>query len=190
VTHVVDVNRSGVSWPAWASAPWLWLAVTYLVLAIGTLILYGGAHYPGLFDDSDGLDLGRDRELAMTAWRARYFHVGLPLAVVAAATTVGWLLALRRTWLLVLVAGTATFIALTAQIRTAWIVLWVLLLPVVVVLFVPWQLVVAALAGVAVVVLRTKPTWLWLHGVALLAALSWQVIFTCMSLMMSIGTLG
>ena len=58
------------------------------------------------------------------------------------------------------------------------------------VVFFPWQLVVAVLAIVAVVVLVTKPTWLWFHGVALLAALSWQVIFTALSLMMDRGTLG
>jgi hypothetical protein len=36
-------------------APWLWLALTHLLLAAGSFVLYGGADYPGLFSDSPGV---------------------------------------------------------------------------------------------------------------------------------------
>jgi hypothetical protein len=51
-------------------APWLWLALTYLVLAVGSFVLYGGADYPGLFADSPGaLEGGPERDAAIEASR-------------------------------------------------------------------------------------------------------------------------
>jgi hypothetical protein len=191
VTNAVDVHRAPVSWPAYASTPWLWLAVTYLVLAIGSLVLYGGAEYPGLFADSPGaLDVGADRDHAIAAWRERYFHVGLPSAVLAAATTVGWLLALRRVWLVVLVLASGALMALTAQTEPTQQLILLLFLPSLVLVVVAWQAVVALLVGLAVVALVTKPSRFWVHGVALWAGLSCQLIFTGFSLAISSGTFG
>ena len=72
-----------------------------MILGIGTLVLYGGADYPGFFADSGpgatpAEGPGPERFRAIETWRNRYVDVGLPFSIAAAAATFGWLLTLHR----------------------------------------------------------------------------------------------
>lgn len=174
-------------------APWLWLALTYLVLAVGSFVLYGGADYPGLFADSPGaLEAGSERDAAIEAWEDRYFEVGLPFAIAAGITTFAWLLALGERWLLLTALVVAATLALAALNEQAAVLLAIFLVPLVLLLFIPWQVVAIVLAGVAALALASKPARerLGLHVAALYVGFSAQVIFTALSFLMSRGTFG
>jgi hypothetical protein len=178
-------------------APWLWLALTYLVLGIGTSIVYGGADYPGLLFDSGGTQDGADRVLDIAAWRERYFHIGLPFTAAAAATTLGWLLTLRKAWPAVVLVGAgalAAHAAISGSVWTvtAWLGYALLVPPVLMLAVVPWQLVVAVLVGVAVWVLVSKPSRerFVVHHVAFFVGGLWQTLFVLFCLGMSTTSLG
>jgi hypothetical protein len=172
-------------------APWFWLALTYLVLAVGSFVLYGGADYPGLFADSPGaLEAGPERDSAIEAWEDRYFEVGLPFAIAAAITFFAWLLALGQRWLLLTALAAAAVLALAALDEQAAALLVIFLVPALVLLAIPWQVAAVVVAAVAVAALALRPPGarLGLQVAALYVALSGQVAFTALSFLMSRGT--
>lgn len=173
--------------------PWLWLAFTFTLLAAGSLVLYGGADYPGLFADFPGsLDAGSERDAAIDAWSERYFEIGLPFTIAMGAATVFWVLALRRRWLVVATMAAGAAAALTPLLDAAALVLVLFLLPGLALAVLPWQAVAAALLGVAGAAIVVKPPAerRVLHVAALYLAFSGQVIFTTLSVAMSRGTWG
>ena len=157
LVHLLD-QRLNLSRVRLLRAPWFWVALTYLVLAVGSFVLYGGADYPGLFADSPGaLEGGPERDAAIEAWEDRYFEVGLPFAIAAALTTFAWLLALGERWLLFTALVVAATLALAALDEQAAVLLVVFLVPVFLLLFIPWQVVAIVFAGVAAMALASKP---------------------------------
>jgi hypothetical protein len=165
----------------------------YLLIAVGALVLYGGADYPGLFADSPGaVEGGSERDAAIDAWRDRYFDVGLPFAIAAATTTVAWLIALRQRWVLIGAVAAALIVALVPFVEQAVALAVVFLLPAILLLFIPWQAAALALAGAALTALALKPPRerLGIHLAALYLAFSAQGLFTTLSLTIARGTFG
>jgi hypothetical protein len=176
-----------------ASATWLWLGLTYLLIAVGALVLYGGADHPGLFADSPGaVEGGPQRDAAIEAWRDRYFDVGLPFAIAAATTTLAWMIALRQRWVLIAALAAALILALVPFVEQAVALVVIFFLPAIILLFIPWQAMAFALAGAALTALALKPPRerLGVHLPALYLALSAQGLFTVLSLMIARGTFG
>ena len=156
-------------------------------------MLYGAAEYPGLFADSPGaIEGGPQRDAAIDAWKDRYLQVGLPFAIAAALTTFAWLLALGERWLLVTALAAAALLALVPVFEDAQPVLGLFLVPVFLLLVIPWQAFAVVFVGLGVSALAFKPSRerLGLHVAALYVAFSVQVIFTTLSLWMSSGTFG
>lgn len=177
----------------YASAPWLWLGLTYLLIAVGALVLYGGADYPGLFADSPGaVEGGRERDAAIEAWHDRYFDVGLPIAIAAASTTLAWMIAFRQRWVLIGAVAAALILALVPFVEQAVALAVVFLLPALLLLFIPWQAAALALAGAALTALALQPPRerLGIHVAALYLALSAQTLFSTLSLTIARGTFG
>jgi len=181
------------TWRSYASRPWLWLGLTFLLIAAGAFVLYGGADYPGVFADSPGaVEGGPVRDAAIEAWHDRYFRVGLPFAIAAAITTVAWMLALRQRWVLVGALAAAVLLVLAPFVEQAVPLLVVFLLPAFLLLFVPWQGLAIGLVGVGLTALALKPPRerLGVHIAAFSLAFSAQVLFTALSFMISRGTFG
>jgi hypothetical protein len=179
------------SWRDYALAPWFWLALTYLLVAVGAFVLYGGADYPGLFADSPGgLEGGPERDVAIEKWEDRYFDVGLPFAIAAAISTLGWLVAFGQRWLLVTAVAAGAVLALVPLIKVGVFLLPIFVVPVFLLLFLPWQAAAAVFVGVAVAALAFRPSRerLALHLVALYVAFCAQAIFTTLSASIARGT--
>lgn len=121
-------------------------------------MVYGGADYPGLFADSPGaLEVGSERDAAIEAWKDRYFEVGLPFAIVAAATTFAWLLALGRRWALLVAVAPVALLALALLVEPVPTLLLIFLLPAFLLLVIPWQAAAVAWAALGVTALAFKP---------------------------------
>jgi hypothetical protein len=86
----------------------------------------------------------------------------------------------------------AATLALAALDEQAAVLLVVFLVPVFLLLFIPWQVVAIVFAGVAALALASKPSRerLGLHVAAIYVAFSAQVIFTALSFLISRGTFG
>ena len=192
-TVTLPVHDQMISWRDYAMEPWLWLALTYLVVAVGAFVLYGGADYPGLFADFPGaLDGGPERDIAIDEWEDRYFEVGLPFAIAAVITTLAWLVAFGQRWLLVTAVAAGAVLALVPLVEVGVFLLPIFLVPAFLLLILPWQAAAAAFVGVAVAALafRPSPERLALHLMALYLAFCAQAIFTTLSVSIARGTFG
>jgi hypothetical protein len=172
-----------------ASAPWLRLGLTYLLIAVGALVLYGGADHPGLFADSPGaVEVGRERDAAIEAWHDRYLEFGLPFAIAAASTTSAWMIALGQRWLVI--GAAAAHPRACAVRRAGRRAVVVFLLPAILLLFIPWQAAAFGMAGAALTALTLKPRRerIGIHLPALYLALSAQALFSILSLTIARGT--
>jgi hypothetical protein len=186
-------DNFAASYAPYASAPWLWLGLTYLLIAVGALVLYGGADYPGLFADSPGaVEGGRERDAAIEEWHDRYFDVGVPFAIAAVSTTLAWMIALRQRWVVIAAVAAALILALVPFVEQAVALVVVFLLPAILLLFIPWQAAALALAGAALTALAVKPPRerLGIHLAALYLALTSQALFSTLSLTIARGTFG
>jgi hypothetical protein len=176
-----------------ATAPWLWLGLTYLLIAAGALVLYGGADHPGLFADSpSAVEGGRERDAAIEAWHDRYLEFGLPFAIAASSTTLAWMIALGQRWLVIGAAAAALILALVPFVEQAVALVVVFLLPAILLLFIPWQAAAFGMAGAALTALTLKPRRerIGIHLPALYLALSAQALFSILSLTIARGTFG